>query len=388
MASPFLFRGACLLVALGLAACRKGTENNAGGFIPVLPSASGTQGCGPSTPLPGALTSVYSDAVIGPKSQIAAAVGSETIYLTGGDGSIHELVFGGGPPLDNVLVAPGVIEASFLVPAGIAAPAELSGITVFDDQFLIVAEHASNTLLAVRRDLPDTVLPLAGLALATGGFADGTGASIRFHFTEPVTLLADASGVVYVGDTENHALRLVAIGAIPAARTITGNGAAGNGAGELVVTQLDTPSGMAATCAGELLLIEAGRAGAGGHRLLSLAIGGTSIFGGIDGSALVLAGDGTDATVGGIGSAAQLGTPEGLVATQDGQLFWVDSSAGILRRFDLGTGLGDCPLFADCAAAVTAGGSFGSGHFSLALGDSGALYVLEADADILHRVDP
>ena len=69
-------------------------------------------------------------------------------------------------------------------------------------------------------------------------------------------------------------------------------------------------------------------------------------------------------------------------------LFWVDSAKGILRRFDNNTGLCDCPLFTDCAAADAAGGSFQGDGFSLALGQSGALYVLEAAQETLHRVDP
>ena len=105
-------------------------------------------------------------------------------------------------------------------------------------------------------------------------------------------------------------------------------------------------------------MLEAGSAGFGGQRLLSLSIGGPSIFGGFDGSSLILAGDGTNATTQGIDEAAQLGTPRGLVATQDGNLFWVDAQEGVLRRHDLATGLSDCPLFAVCAAAVTAVGSF------------------------------
>jgi hypothetical protein len=126
----------------------------------------------------------------------------------------------------------------------------------------------------------------------------------------------------------------------------------------------------------------------GGNRLLSLAIGGPSLFGGFDGDALVLAGDGTNASTQGVGAAAQLGTPKGLVSTQDGLLFWVDAAKGILGRYDLTTGLCDCPLFADCTAADLADGSFAGTGFSLALGDSGALYVLEADQETLHRVEP
>jgi len=379
---PFLWT----LLLLALSSCREGSQNSGGTFIPVVPSLSGTQGCGPSAPVPGSLTPVFNSAVIGPLSQIAAASDTETLYLTGADGSIHELAFPG--PTDTVLVAPGVIETQLLVPAGILAPAELSGITVFDGQFLVVAEHASNTLLSVRRDVPDSVSLLAGVPLAVGGYADGAGGAIRFHFTEPVPLFASAFNTVYVGDTENHAVRIVTVGGITAAATLVGTGAPGNRTGTLASTQLDTPSGLSTTCAGELLVLESGLAGVAGQRLLSLAVGDVSIFTGFDGSSFALAGDGTDATTQGIDTAAQLGTPQGLVATQDGLLYWVDAKEGVLRRHDVSTGLSDCPLFADCATAVTAGGSFSGTHFSLALGASGSLYVLEADAGALHRVDP
>jgi hypothetical protein len=143
-----------------------------------------------------------------------------------------------------------------------------------------------------------------------------------------------------------------------------------------------------------LLVLESGRAGFGGHRIVSLAIAGESPLGGFIGTALPLAGDGTNATVEGIDTAAQLGQPHGLAATQDGLVFWVDATDGILRRYDVATGLSDCPLFADCAAAVGAGGSFAGTRFSLAVGDSGALYVLETDdvpapdVDTLYRIDP
>ncbi len=370
-----------ILSPLVLAACRDGSEIQGGDFIPVVPSPFGTQGCGPITPVPGTITPVFMDALIGPLSQIAAAAGTETLYLTGEDARIHRLDFplGGGAPIDTPLVAAGVIDGVLGLAAGTA---ELSGVAVFDDLFLLVAEHATNTLLSVRRDL-GTVQPLAGLPLPAGGYADGQGGAIRFHFTAPVALFADAIGVAFVGDTENHALRQVEIGGVPVAVTITGTGAPGSGVGLLSITELDTPSGLASTCSGELLLLESG-----GNRLLGLAIGGPSPFGGFDGSSLVLAGDGTNSTTQGVGGAAQLGTPQGLVSTQDGKLFWVDAKEGILRRYDFSTGLCDCPLFADCAAAVAASGSFEGDGFSLALGDSGALYVLEAGQETLHRVDP
>lgn len=392
--TPSHRRAGWLALAL-LGACREGSEQ-AGTFAPVFPGLAGTQGCGPLTPLPGTFTPVFTSTAIGPLSQLAAVAGTETVYFTGDDGSVHELVFplGGGAPSDTVLLAPGVIEAAILLPAGIADPARLSGIAVLDDQFLVVAEHASNSLLAVRRDVPDTVQNLAGLPLAAGGFADGLAGNIRFHFGEPAPLFADARGLVFVGDSENHALRMVELGGLPVATTVVGTGAPGAGEGVFAQTQFDGLSGMASSCPGELLVVESGSAGAGGHRLLSLAIGEPSPFGGFDGVALALAGDGTNETVQGVDVAAHLGTPQGLAATQDGLVFWVDAKEGILRRYDFVTGTTDCPTFADCTAAVGAGGSFAGAHFSVALGASGALYVLEADdlaapdLDTLYRVDP
>jgi len=376
----------CLAVVAG---CRKGSENLSGSFIPVAPASDGTQGCGPSAPVPGMLTPVYSGAAIGPLSAIAAAAEAELLFLTGADGSIHVLDFSGGlPPTDSVLVAPGVIEAELLVPAGIAGVAEPCGIAVFDQQFLIVAERRSNSLLAVRRDVPDTVVPVAGRALESGGFSDGQGGGIRFHFTAVPPLLVAADGTVFVGDTENHALRAVTLGGIPDSVTITGTGAPGDGTGTLPMTEMDTPAGLVASCAGEVVVIESGKGGVAGNRLLDLAVGGASFFGGFDGSSMVLAGDGTNATTEGIGDDAQLGTPMGLVSTQDGLYFWVDAKEGILRRFDLATGLCDCPLFATCADAVLAGGSFDGDAFALALGASGSIYVLETATQTLHRVDP
>jgi len=118
-----------------------------------------------------------------------------------------------------------------------------------------------------------------------------------------------------------------------------------------------------------------------------MQIGGPSFCGGFDGLTLVLAGNGTDATVEGVGSQAGLGTPVGLVSTTDGQLFWIDAKEGILRRFDLATGQCDCPMFVDCATAVASPSPFGGTRFSIAIGDSGVLYVLSADTQTLFRVD-
>src|SRR5262245_38321164 len=104
--------GAAVLVFL-LGACREGSENSNAAFLPILPSDSGTQACAPPA---GALTPVAvtlapaTAAVIGPGSSIAGVAGSEVLFLTGSDASVHELDFSAGdPPSDTTLVAAGVI---------------------------------------------------------------------------------------------------------------------------------------------------------------------------------------------------------------------------------------------------------------------------------------
>jgi len=383
---------ALLLPLLGLCACRKGTEQS-GDFLPVVAVPEGTQSCAP-TGTPMSVAVVFSDPGFGLLSQLAAATGAagaDTLYWSASDGSIHELTLpSGGGASDAVLLPAGTIEADYLLP-GIAAPAQVSGLAVLDSAFLVAAEHASNTLILVDRVAPVTVRRLAGVLDPDGGFSSGSGGDIRFDFDAPVPLLVDVSGVVWVGDTQNHALRSVTSTGVPEALTVAGSGAPGAGEGSLAATRFDTPSGLAATCLGELLVVESGAAGAGGHVLKSLRLGGAAPFGGLDGLAQVLAGDGTEATSEGLGTQAQLGRPVGLVASADGRVYWIDTSGpAVLRRLDLATGMADCPLSPDCVSAVVPPGFFTGETFSLAVGESGALYVLGASAagGTLWRVAP
>jgi hypothetical protein len=383
------------LVWLGLAACaaacREGTSNTGGGVVPIVASGFGTQGCAPSVPVPATVVAVHASPAIGPESRIVAVAGAETLYLTGSDGSIHRLDFpgGGAPPLDTPWVDPGVIEAGYLLPAGITEPARLSGLAILDDATLAVVEHTSNSLIHVSRVVTNEIGGLAGLPLAVGGNSDGVAGQIRFNFDSAAQILTAADGALYVTDTGNHTIRKVEVGTLAVAQTIAGTGVPSFSEGSLQATGFDTPSGLATSCGGELLVTEAGAAGLGGHRLRSLAVGGEAFFGGFQGSSLTLGGDGTPATTQGIDAAAQLASPVGLAGTVDGVVFWIDSATGILRRYDFTTGLSDCPMFADCASAVAAGGSFtNGGGFSLAITSSGTLYVLDGSAGTLYRVDP
>jgi hypothetical protein len=381
MPSPCARPPALASAALALlGGCRQGEEQTAASFLPIQPALAGNQGCnGPAAAL-AAPVPVLSDPSLGPASQIVAAAGGETLYFTGADASIRRVDFPAGVP--SVLVASGTIDG-LLAQVGIATPAVISGIAIVDLANLVVVEQTSNTLLLASRLVPDTVTFLAGLPSETPGFADGVGAQIRFSFSHPTQVITSGSGLLYVADPGNHGVRIITAGGIPICETAAGSGAPFFGEGDLVsATGFDTPTGLSVSCGGELLVSELGAAGRGGHRLRSLAIGSRAFFGGFNGLSTTLAGNGTPSSVAGQGALASLAGPVAPVSSDDGFIYWVDSATGILRRYDLATGLADCPFSAGCASPDFTGRS----GFSLAITDSGALYVLDGEAATLYRV--
>ncbi|MAB81104.1 MAG: hypothetical protein CMJ89_17295 [Planctomycetes bacterium] len=390
-------RWVLLFVLLGHA-CKEGTSLAGAQFDPIPVPVSANQGC---AGIPGVISQLqvpgFFSTAIGPMSQIVAAAGSETLYLTGADASICLLDVGGVfPPDETVLVAGGVIDAMLaaaMISPPITSPAVLSGIAILDDQNLLVVEQTSNSLLAVSRVTNDTVSFLVGLLSEVGGNSDGAGALVRFNFTGATQILAAGNGMVYVADTGNHSIRIISPIGITESDTIAGFGAPLFNDGPLFQTGFDSPTGLTVTCGGELIVSETGARAVGGHRIRSLSVGSEAFFGGFDGSSVTLVGNGVNATTDGPGAGASAAAPVSPVATADDVILWVDSATGILRRYDLMTGVADCPLFVDCATATAMGGNFtpnpdGNGGFSLAITDSNAVYVLDGNAGMLFRVIP
>lgn len=377
---------AVLALAL-LAACREGTGSAASSFDPIAPGGDGASGCNgpdqvftlPVTPSEIALAAL----VIGPSSQVAAAQGSEVLYATGADGAIVALDFSAGdPPLESVLVAPGVLDL-LLAGFGIAASAEPAGLAVLDAASLLVVERTSNVLLAVDRTTPDTVTLFAGFPSEVPGLADGPSSAARFSFGEVVIPTPAGDGRVFLADPGNHVLRVIDGGFVS---TLAGAGTPFFADGDLFAAGFDTPVATSVTCGGELLLVELGAAGLGGQRLRTLQIGDPFFFGGFLGLATTLAGDGSAATIEGVGSAASLFAPVSVVSTSEGDVYWVDSGSGVLRRFEPISGVVDCPLDVDCAAAVLLPTFVPGSSVALAISERGDLFALDPLGGKLYRV--
>jgi len=398
MMAPRILPPLLVAVAAGLGGCREGTVGIPGA-VPITPSTAGNHGCNAPnlafTP-PTAIGDAALNALVGPLSQIAAPAGSETLYMTGADGSIHELDVSTVPVTPNELVSGAAFDAA-LAAYGIGG-AEPSALAVVDGAFLLVADNASNTLWVVDR-VSGALQLFAGRPDPSGGFSPsvgaGFGAAVRFNFSEAAMIapsaIVDNRIEIFVADVGNHAVRRIRFGVgllLPPVQTIAGQGFPFYRDGALSTSGFDTPVGMVVGCDGRLLIVEAGGGTAGaGHRLRSMGIGDPDPFGFLAGDVTTLAGDGVDQTTEGVGTAASLASPRGLASSTEGEVYWVDSSTGTLRRHSLTTGLTDCPLVPNC----TGPGSFMPGPgFSLAITEAvagtGRLYVLDGNAGELFRV--
>lgn len=398
--------GGRILAAAGLAigavlpACRNATSSAPGALV-VVPSTQGANGCSgpdqtftpPQIPVPVTLTTL----VMSSGSQVTAAGTGEVLYATGADGQIVAIDVSVTPPAETEILAagsgPGTI-GELLVNAGIATPPSLSGIAVLDVGRLVVVDRTSNTLITVQRIPPFAVAFFAGQPNETPGFANGLaqGHSLlaRFSFGIPcqVCPTGDVPPKVFVTDPGNHALRIVqtdASGVLQVA-TIAGDGSPFFSEGSMLTTLFDTPTGVSAACNGVLIVSERGGNGYG-NRIRRLEIGQAFAFGGFLGTSSTTAGDGTPATTGGIGTAAEVFAPVSPLVTSLGEIYWIDSGSGVLRRMQI-DGTVDCPLDVDCVAASGTPSFTPGDEFSLTQTPAGILFVMDATAGVLYRVTP
>lgn len=386
-----------LLAALLASACRNASSDGGSSSAPSFPpSTVGASGCvGPNQVFSAPQTPVavpLAMAVIGPYSQLTAAQGAELLYVTTANAKVFALDVSGATPVETELVGTGAV-AFLLSVHGLAGTPQLSGIAVLDATHLVLVEHDSNTLITCDRVTPNTLGIYAGQPNETPGFADGlaSGSSsvARFSFDRPTQLATTGEVVpsVIVADVGNHALRLVT--ASPGVRVVTtlaGGGSFGYGDGSLASTAFDTPSGVTLACNQLVIASELGANGLG-QRLRSVQISAANPFGGWFGTSDTVAGTGTAGTTEGSAATAEVSGPVSPFVTSEGEIYWIDSTTGVLRRKKL-DGSCDCPLSVDCASAVTTP-NFPAGHaYSLTQTSSGVLYVLDATAGVLWRVTP
>jgi sugar lactone lactonase YvrE len=149
-----------------------------------------------------------------------------------------------------------------------------------------------------------TVSTVAG----TGSAAYKEGLGVAAGFSAPRGVAVDGSGNVYVADTDNHCLRVIA--ASGQTRTLAGNGTLGFGQGAGAAALLNAPWGVAIDAfdpANPVVYV------VDGHNQRVCRV--TS-----DGVVTTLAGSGTSGDVDGIGAIATFFTPAGLAIDSNDKL--------------------------------------------------------------------
>jgi hypothetical protein len=165
---------------------------------------------------------------------------------------------------------------------------------------------------AIRRLGPNgEVTTVAG---GVEGFADGVGATARFN--TPSGLALDASGVLYVADTGNHAIRRVdRSGRVT---TVAGDGVAGWRDGAGGSARFNGPIGLSFDAEGRLLVADTYN-----DRIRAITK---------SGEVITVAGEGVPGLADGPALAARFDTPTGLAVGPDHAVYVADTGNELIRR--------------------------------------------------------
>lgn len=192
------------------------------------------------------------------------------------------------------------------------------------------------------------------------GFKDSTAADSEF--IGPSGIAVDAAGNVYVGDYQNNRIRKITPGGIVS--TLAGNGNAGfkNGSGS--AAEFNAPVGVAVDASGNVYVADAGN-----NMIRKITP---------DGTVSTLAGDGNQAFKDGPAAQAQFYYPLGVAIDASGTLYVADFLNDRIRKITLA---GVVSTLAGSGASGHSDGDATQAEFgdptAITIDASGALYVTE-----------
>ena len=184
------------------------------------------------------------------------------------------------------------------------------GVSVDASGTVYVADTSNHR---IRKITPaGVVTTLAGFG--TLGFADGTGSAAQFN--SPFGVSVDASGTVYVADTNNNRIRKITPAGV--VTTLAGSGTPGFADGTGSAAQFYAPNGITVDTAGTVYVADSYN-----HSIRKITPAGVVTT--LTGSAIPGFADGT-------GSAAQFRYPRGITVDTAGTVYVADSSNYRIRK--------------------------------------------------------
>jgi len=138
-------------------------------------------------------------------------------------------------------------------PATSAAINQPTGLSIDSDNNLYIADRGNHVIREVGSN--GIINTIAGQAGQTG-FNDGAGSGSLL--SSPYDVVVDASKTVYVADSGNNRIRMIATDGSRTVTTIAGNGSSGNSGdgGSPLSAALHGPTSIAATAAGDLFFAD------------------------------------------------------------------------------------------------------------------------------------
>lgn len=141
------------------------------------------------------------------------------------------------------------------VSAGDARFNQPKGLACDNSGNIYVADYGNNQIRAIRNGKVDVY---AGNGAQTSGLVDSASDPLQARFSHPSDVAVDNSGVVYVADTDNHAVRKIKGGSV---LTIAGGGSAAdanNVRASSAIPFCDSPEGIAVDARGSIFVCDTG----------------------------------------------------------------------------------------------------------------------------------
>ncbi|MGI9026924.1 MAG: hypothetical protein ACR2GP_15365 [Burkholderiaceae bacterium] len=274
----------------------------------------------------------------------------------------------------------GVVTTYAGVPGTRGAADGAAASASFNDPIALATDAAGNVYVAdftnntVRKITPSgTVSTVAGTAGLSGPI-DGVGSGARF--AGPVAIAVDASGVVFVADSSNSAIRRIDTNAV--VTTFAGSPSL---TGAIDATGRDArftrPRGTATDGAGNVYVADSGN-----HLIRKVTPGGVTT---------TLAGlAGTPGTTDGPAATARFNTPIAVAVDASGTVYVADFVNSTIRKITSAGVVSTLAGTAGSRGAVNGTGAAASfnGPIALAVDGVGNVYVADSGNQLIRRITP
>jgi streptogramin lyase len=234
---------------------------------------------------------------------------------------------------------------------------------------LFVADSANHTIRKITS--AGAVTTFAGKAISSGS-ADGTGSAARFF--HPNSTAVDASGTIYVADSDNHTIRKIT----PNGQVTTwvgSPGISGNTNGSGSAARFNFPYGVTVTASGTVYVADTNN-----HLIRKITP---------EGVVTTLAGSaGVSGSTNGTGTSARFNFPNGVAVDGTGTVYVADSSNFTIRKI---TSAGVVTTLAGSAGnSGSVNGSGSSARFNfpygLAVDSAGKVYVADGGNHLIRAI--